>query len=84
MANPNLRYFNWKAEYGHAMVHLRKTRAILECWQTPQRERSDEARLLAQFRSEIGRPHLAAVPDPEPTRGPDRGALAPRPRVVRT
>ena len=84
LANPNLLYFNWKAEYGHSMVHLRSDRAVIECWQTPQRTRSNDARLLAQFRTMIGRPHLSAVGDPEPVRGPNRGVLAPPARVVRT
>jgi len=83
-ANPNLRYFNWKAEYGHSMVHLRADRVVIECWQTPQRTRSEEARLLAQFESMIGRPHLAPVAGAEPLRGPDRGRLAPAARVRQT
>lgn len=82
-ANPNLRYFNWKAEYGHAMVHLRSDRAVIECWQTPQRTRSEDARLLAQFESMVGRPHLQPVTAAEPVRGPDRGRLAPTARVVK-
>ncbi|MGZ8744798.1 MAG: alkaline phosphatase D family protein [Nocardioides sp.] len=82
-ANPHLRYFNWKAEYGHAMVHLRHGRAVIECWQTPQRSRSTDARLLAQLESVVGRPHLAPVTDPEAVRGPDRGRLAPAARVRR-
>ena len=76
-ANPNLRYFNWKAEYGHTMVHLLPDRGVIECWQTPQRVRSDDARLLAQFRTMIGRPHLQRIPAPSPATGPDRGRLAP-------
>lgn len=83
VANPNLRYFNWKAEYGHTMVHLRADRAVIECWQTPQRERSDDARLLAQFTTQVGRPHLDPVAGPRAVRGPDRGVLAPQARVVR-
>jgi alkaline phosphatase D len=71
-ANPNLRYFNWKAEYGHAMVHLRPDRAVLECWHSPQREPSDDAWLLAQFSSPVGAPHLAPVASPTPMRGEDR------------
>ena len=54
-ADPNLRYFNWKAEYGQTMVYLRADRAVIECWQTPQRTRSGDARLLAQFESLVGR-----------------------------
>ncbi|CAN5441107.1 hypothetical protein BH09ACT12_BH09ACT12_30110 [soil metagenome] len=81
--NPHLRYFNWKAEYGHTMIFLRPDRGIIESWQTPQRERSDHARLLAQFRTMIGRPHLAEMIAPTPTRGPDRGRLAPRARTMR-
>ncbi|MAS54842.1 MAG: hypothetical protein CMJ44_09525 [Pimelobacter sp.] len=80
--NPNLRYFNWKAEYGHTMVFLRPDRGVIECWATPQRERSDEARLLAQFRTMIGAPHLRKVRSPAPGRGPDRGRLAPRAATV--
>lgn len=83
LANPNLRYFNWKAEYGHTMVFLRPDRGVIECWQTPQRRRSDDARLLAQFRTMVGRPHLEPALAPTPARGPDRGALAPRARTVR-
>lgn len=83
VANPNLRYFNWKAEYGHCLVHLRPDRAVLECWQTPQRERSDDARLLAQFRTMVGRPHLDPITSPRALRGPDRGRLAPRASTAR-
>jgi alkaline phosphatase D len=42
-ANPNLVYFNWKAEYGHALVHLREDRAVLECWSSPQRAVSTDS-----------------------------------------
>lgn len=76
-ANPNLRYFNWRAEYGHAMVHLRPDRAVLECWQSPQRVLSDDARLLAQFASPVGAPHLAQVVQPEPVRGARQDRPAP-------
>jgi alkaline phosphatase D len=81
-ANPNLRYFNWKAEYGHAMLHLRPERAVLECWQSPQRKRSGDARLLAQFSSPVGAPHLAAVPRPEPVLGSRQDRLAPAPEAA--
>ena len=82
-ANPNLRYFNWKAEYGHCVIFLRPDKAVIECWQTPQRERSDDATLLGQFRTDIGAPHLQQITNPTPKRGPDRGRLAPRATVVR-
>jgi alkaline phosphatase D len=82
LANPNLRYFNWKAEYGHTVVLLEPDRGIIECWQTPQRTRSDDARLLAQFTTEIGRPHLRRRLAATPATGPDRGALAPRDRTT--
>jgi alkaline phosphatase D len=81
-ANPNLRYFNWRAEYGHALVHLRDDAAVLECWTSPQRVVSAEQRLLAQFRSPVGAPHLTPVPLPRPVRGSRRDAPA-DPRTVR-
>lgn len=83
-ANPNLRYFNWKAEYGHAMLHLRPGRAVLECWQSPQRERSADVRLLAQFASPVGAPHLAPVVRPEPVSGSRQDRRPPKPATVAT
>ena len=75
-ANPTLRYFNWRAEYGHALVHLREDAAVLECWTSPQRVVSREQRLLAQFRSPVGAPHLSPVLAPQPVRGSRRDAPA--------
>lgn len=69
VANPNLIYFNWKAEYGHTMVHLRETEAVLENWVSPQREISDTADLVAQFRTPRGNPHLIPVLAMEPVLG---------------
>jgi alkaline phosphatase D len=83
-ANPNLLYFNWKAEYGHAMVHLRPDRAVLECWTSPQREVSSQQRLLRQFSSPVGAPHLGTVPDPEPVRGSRRDPRPPAPATKPT
>lgn len=76
-ANPNLLYFNWRAEFGHAMVHLRKGRAVLECWQSPQRALSRDQRLLAQFSSPIGAPHLGRVLNPQPVTGSRRDVRPP-------
>jgi alkaline phosphatase D len=76
-ANPNLRYFNWRAEYGHAMVHLRPDRSIIECWTSPQRVPADTARLLVQLESRVGAPGLRIVPLPRPVRGARRDAPAP-------
>lgn len=76
-ANPQLRFFNWRADYGHSMVHLRRDVAILEAWTTPQREPSDRATLLAQFRSPVGAPHLTPVPEPTPVTGPRVGRRRP-------
>ncbi len=70
VANPNLRYFNWKAEYGHTMVFLRPDRGIIECWQVPQRERSD-GRDAARAVPHDGR---CAAPDREPRRLSGEGA----------
>jgi alkaline phosphatase D len=80
-ANPNLLHFNWRAEYGHALVHLRRERAVLECWTSPQRVVSSDHRLLAQFSSPVGAPHLGRVLQPEPMRGSRRD---PRPPVPAT
>lgn len=81
-ANPNLRYFNWRAEYGHVMVHLRRDRAVVECWTSPQREPSTEQTLLRQFSSPVGAPHLGDVLQPQPVTGSRRDAPAPAPRTV--
>jgi alkaline phosphatase D len=81
-ANPNLQYFNWKSEFGHAMVHLRTDRAVLECFTSPQRQVSDEQRLLAQFSSPVGAPHLGAVSSPEPVVGSRQDAPAPAAQTV--
>lgn len=76
-ANPNLQYFNWKSEFGHVMVHLRPDRAVIECWTSPQRQLSDEQRLLAQFSSPVGAPHLGQVSSPEPVQGSRQDPSAP-------
>ncbi|MCW2814901.1 MAG: putative alkaline phosphatase [Nocardioides sp.] len=81
-ANPNLRYFNWRAEYGYSMVYLRPRYAVLELWTTPQRVRSRAQRLLQQLVSTVGAPHLRPRTDPQPARGPHRGRLAPAARTV--
>lgn len=82
-ANPHLRYFNWRADYGHAIVQVGADRAVLECWSTPQREVSAEQTLLAQLTSALGAPHLAPVASPEPVAGPSRGRTAPSARTRR-
>lgn len=83
-ANPNLLYFNWKAEYGHAMVHLRPERAVLECWTSPQRVVSSEQRLLRQFSSPVGAPHLGTVLSPQPVSGSRRDPRPPEPATTST
>ena len=82
-ANPNLRYFNWRADYGYSLVFLRPGHAVLELWTTPQRVRARSQRLLQQLVTTVGAPHLRARTDPTPTRGPHRGRLAPAARSVR-
>jgi alkaline phosphatase D len=81
-ANPNLVYFNWKAEYGHALVHLREDRAVLECWSSPQRAVSTDQRLLAQFSSPVGAPHLGRVLQPQPEAGARQDPRPPEPATV--
>ena len=81
-ANPNLQFFNWRADFGHAMVHLRPERAVLESWVSPQRVPSDEAVLMAQFASPVGAPHLGQVRDPQPVSGSRIDFAAPDPRTV--
>ena len=76
-ANPNLQYFHWRAEYGYAVVQLRADAAVLEAWTTPQRVLSSDQRLLAQFRSPVGAPHLGAVLAPTPVAGTRTSALPP-------
>ena len=82
-ANPNLRFFNWRAEYGHALVHLRTDRAVIECWTSPQREVGSAQRLLAQFSSPVGAPHLGQVLQPEPVRGSRTDPRPPEPATTR-
>lgn len=74
-ANRNLIYFNWKAQYGHTMVHLRTDEAILENWVSPQRQVSADAELVAQHTSPVGNPHLVPVPAPEPVVGSRTDAI---------
>lgn len=81
-ANPNLQFFNWRADFGHAMVHLRPERAVLESWVSPQRVPSDAAVLLAQFASPVGAPHLGQVADPQPVTGSRSDAAAPAPQTA--
>lgn len=81
-ANPNLLHFDWRANYGHALVHLRTDRAVLEKWLSPQRVPATEAVLDAQFSSPVGAPHLGQVLAPEPVRGSRRSTPAPAPQTV--
>lgn len=74
-ANPNLIYFNWKAEYGHAMIHLRTDEAIIENWVSPQRVVATEADLVAQHTTPIGNPHLMPVLTPTAVAGTRQDAL---------
>jgi alkaline phosphatase D len=83
-ANLNLQFFNWRADFGHAVVHLRPERAVLESWVSPQRVLSDDAVLNAQFASPVGAPHLGQVPAPEPVRGSRQDPPAPAPQTVST
>jgi alkaline phosphatase D len=81
-ANRNLLHFDWKANYGHAVVHLRPDRAVLEKWVSPQREPADSALLDAQFASPVGAPHLGRVLQPEPVRGSRQDPASPSPQTV--
>jgi alkaline phosphatase D len=76
-ANPNLRYFNWRADFGHSMVHIRPDRVVLESWVSPQRVLADTAVLMAQFFSPVGAPHLNPVLAPVAVRGRRKDAPAP-------
>ena len=82
-ANPHLRFFNWRADYGHAVVQVQPEQVVLECWSTPQRVVSSDQTLLTQLTTGRGAPHLAPVAAPVPVAGPSRGALAPAPRTRR-
>jgi len=77
-ADPNLQFFNWRAEHGgYTMVHLRGSRAVRDDFTTPQRVLSPDQALLAQFNSPVGAPHLGAVVNPTPLSGSRQDALAP-------
>ncbi|GAA4124491.1 hypothetical protein GCM10022215_32240 [Nocardioides fonticola] len=82
-ANPQLRYFNWRAEYGHGIVQVQPDQVVVEAWTTPQREVSTDATLLAQHVSPLGTPHLSPVLSPTPATGRRRGAPAPPPATTR-
>ena len=82
-ANPHLRYFNWRADYGHTIVSVQPDRAVVECWSTPQRTVSPEQTLLTQLTTPRGAPHLTPVLQPDPVAGPRRGRSAPRARTRR-
>ena len=85
LANPNLRYFNWRT-YGYGLAHLTDREVVCELWEVPAPARSDTQTLIRQFRSAVGRPHLArdfaanptsglrtaAVPSAEPAPATDR------------
>lgn len=60
LVNLNLRFFNWRS-FGYGIAQLADDAATLELWEVPHPERSDSQRLLRQFRSRVGRPHLAPV-----------------------
>ena len=81
-ANINLIYFNWRAEYGHTMIHLRESEAILENWASPQRAMSDTAELLAQHSTPVGNPHLRPVLAPVAVVGARNDVAAPPPETL--
>ena len=83
VANPHLRYFNWRADYGHTIVSVQPDRAVVECWSTPQREVSPQQTMLTQLTTPRGAPHLTPVLQPQPGAGPRRGRSAPRARTRR-
>ncbi len=66
------------------MVHLRADRAVIEALTTPQRVVGPAQRLLAQFSSPVGAPHLGAVLNPTAVRGSRQDAPVPTPTTVRT
>lgn len=68
LANPNLRYFNWRT-YGYGLCQITASGATLELWEVPYPERSDRQTLLRQFDTPRGRPHLAARLIPAATQG---------------
>lgn len=68
LANPNLRYFNWRT-YGYGLAHLTDSEVVCELWEVPAPVRSDEQTLIRQFRSAVGRPHLARDFSANPTSG---------------
>lgn len=82
LANPNLIYFNWKAQYGHTMVHLRTTEAILENWVSPQREFSTSAELVAQHTTPLGNPHLVPVLAPQAVFGQRNDSVPDSPQTI--
>ncbi|MHA7834805.1 MAG: alkaline phosphatase D family protein [Algiphilus sp.] len=75
LANPNLRYFNWRT-YGYGLAHLTDREVVCELWEVPAPVRSDAQTLIRQFRSAVGRPHLARDFAANPTSGL-RAAVAP-------
>lgn len=58
VANSNLRYFNWRT-YGYGLAHLTSDEVVCELWEVPAPARSEAQTLIRQFRSQVGRPHLA-------------------------
>ncbi|WP_348675507.1 alkaline phosphatase D family protein [uncultured Abyssibacter sp.] len=82
VANLNLIYFNWRSQFGHTMVHLRQTEAVLENWVSPQREMSDTAELVAQLTTPLGNPHLRPALLPAAVVGARDDPAAPMPETI--
>ncbi|MFC4252806.1 alkaline phosphatase D family protein [Sinimarinibacterium flocculans] len=81
LVNPQLRYFNWRT-YGYGLAHLTADTLVCELWEVPSPQAAPEQTLLRQFVSAVGAPHLASVPNPQPTRGGRQSPAAPLPAGV--
>jgi alkaline phosphatase D len=76
LVNANLRYFNWRT-YGYGLSHITADETIMELWEVPYPQRSDDQTLLRQFRIPVGQPHLNPVLLRQATTGERAAAPAP-------
>ncbi|MDX1587508.1 MAG: alkaline phosphatase D family protein [Oleiphilaceae bacterium] len=72
IANPNLRYFNWRT-YGYGLSHFTRESHVFELWEVSYPADDGNERLIQQFDNRVGNPGLLARPAlfRKPTSGTD-------------
>lgn len=78
-ATPNLQYFNWRT-FGYGLHHITAEQHLMELWEVPYPQRSNEQTLIQQFSNQRGAPHLTPQAVPTPTAGARIDQPAPPPQ----